>query len=397
MDRLNTNDSKAKPVSDISIDPIQIQMVKSKADIRDFVEFPKRLFQNDPNWIDPLDMDVKQFISDKHPFRLHGEGQPLLARRNGEVVGRLLVSVDPRFNEQQQTRTGCFGMFHSVDDQEVADRLLEAAADWVAKRGLTKLMGPIDYSTNYPTGLLVEGFDTPPRILMNHHARYYADLFHRFGLRKVKDLYAWWFDESNLIDQQWKARVDKMAERFGVTIRPLATNDFDADIECCRNLYNEAWKDNWGFVAMTKAEFGDLAHNLKKIAKPQMMLIAEVNGEPVGFAITIPDINEAIAPLGGRLMRFGIPWGLVRLILRIRKISTARLAALGVLEGYRRRGVAEMLIQKTFDYGIKVCGYSGAELSWTLEDNDMINRSIRRVGGRLYKTYRIYECDLPRP
>lgn len=380
-----------------AVHPVRIHRAGNNAELRQFVNFPKALFGNLPQWIDPLDLEVRRFVSDRHPFRLHGEAELLLAKRDQEVVGRVLVSDDPRFNAVHGTNAGCFGMFHSIDDQMVADQLLNAAARWIRQRGRTQLLGPIDYSTNYQAGLLIDGFNTPPRIFMNHNPPYYVRLLENWGLRKAKDLYAWWFDRDNSIDDDWRSRVARLAERFGVVIRPVRMDRFDEEVALCRDLYNEAWQDNWGFVKMTEAEFNEFAQGLKKIANPNMVLIAEVQGIPVGLAITVPDLNEAIAPLGGRLTRFGLPVGLARLLGRMKKIKTARLAALGVTPGYRRRGIAEMLIQHTFDYGKDVLGYTGAELSWTLEDNPMINRAIERVGGHRYKTYRVYQRDLVAP
>ena len=376
-------------------EPVQIRAVRTAKEVAAFIDFPKMLFRDQPHWVDPLDLEVKRFISRSHPFRAHGDAQLFAAYREGVLVGRLMASDDPNFNDQHQSNWGCFGMFHCIDDQEVADHLLDAAAHWVRKKGRTRLLGPIDYSTNYATGLLVDGFDSPPRVLMNHHPRYYQRLLKNWGLSKAKDLYAWWFTRNNSIDDQWRTRVKRMAERFGVNIRSIRMNDFDNEIALCRQLYNEAWADNWGFVRMTRLEFDDLAHSLRKFAVPEMMLIAEVKRQPVGLAITMPDLNEAIAPLKGRLTRLGLPIGLARLMVRMHRVKTARLAALGVVPRYRRRGVAEMLILHTFDYGKDKLGYTGAELSWTLEDNDMINRAICRVGGKCYKTYRIFERDLP--
>ncbi len=377
---------------------IRILPARCGSEISEFVNFPKDLFRTCPGWINPLDMEVRRFVSAKHPFRRHGDAELLLAVRGNSVVGRALVSDDPRYNDLHETNAACFGMYHSIDDQGVANQLLDAATRWARERGRTSLMGPIDYSTNYQAGLLVEGFETPPRIFMNHNPPYYARLFENWGLRKAKDLYAWWFTRDNSINDQWRSRVARLADRFGVVIRPIRMNDFARDVALCRQIYNEAWQDNWGFVQMTTEEFDEFAHGLKKIGNPNMVLIAEVQGQPVGLAITVPDLNEAIAPLGGRLARFGLPLGLARLLYRMRHVKTARLAALGVTPGFRRRGIAEMLIQRTFDYGKDVLGYTGAELSWTLEDNTMINRAIERVGGRRYKTYRVYERDFsPQP
>ena len=271
---------------------------------------------------------------------------------------------------------------------------MDAAAGWLRGRGRTAIRGPIDYSTNYPCGLLVEGFDTPPRIMMNHNRRYYAGLLESWGLRKAKDLYAWWFVDSLDLMSKWKTRLERLARRGSVTVRPFRINDFAAEVARCQEVYNAAMSELWGFVRLTEAEFQFFAKKLEQMAIADQVLLAEIDGRPVGFSITLPDMNEAIRPLNGRLTRFGLPLGLLRLLRRKRRITTARMVVLNVLKEYRRRGVAELLILRTLDYGKNVLGYTGAELSWTLEDNDSVNRTIEAVGARRYKTYRVYEKDL---
>jgi GNAT superfamily N-acetyltransferase len=282
-------------------------------------------------------------------------------------------------------------MFECMDDQQAAHALLDAAAGWLRARGRNEIMGPIDYSVNYPCGLLIDGFDTPPRVMMNHNRIYYAALLESWGLTKAKDLYAWWFiDQSNLTDS-WRHRVERIVERSGITIRHFDNNNFDAEVARCREVYNSAMRDLFGFVKLTDAEFRHLAKRLRKIAQEEQVLLAELNGKPIGFSVTLPDINEAIRPLNGRLTSWGLPLGLWRLSRGMRKISSARVTILDVLEGYRRRGVAEALILRTLDYGKNVLNYTGAELSWTQEDNLLINHTIESVGGHRYKTYRIYQ------
>jgi GNAT superfamily N-acetyltransferase len=252
-------------------------------------------------------------------------------------------------------------------------------------------MGPVDYSLNYPSGLLVEGFDTPPRIMMNHHRRYYAGLLESWGLRKARDLYAWWFEDTHDLAAQWKARAERLARRGGVAIRPFRLSDFAAEVERCRQVYNAAMGNLWRFPKLTEAEFQYFAKQLAQLAISEQVLLAEIGDRVVGLSITLPDINEAIRPLGGRLTRFGLPLGLLRFLRRKRRIKTARMVVLDVLEEYRRRGIAELLILRTLDYGQNVLGYTGAELSWTFEDNRSVNRTIEAVGARRYKTYRVYE------
>jgi GNAT superfamily N-acetyltransferase len=339
-------------------------------------------------------LEVKAFLDPrKHPFYLHGAATQFLAYDQGQLVGRILVSDDPNYNEQHETNTGCFGMFECIDDQDVASALLDAAANWLRRRGRTQMMGPIDYSTNNPCGLLIEGFDTPQRVMMNHNPPYYARLLEGWQLTKAKDLYAWWFDDSCDMLHKWAKRAERFAGRGGTVVRPLSHANFEAEVARCHDAYNRSWEKSWGFVKMTDAEFHHMALELKKYAVPELILLAEVDGEPAGLCITLPDFNEATRPLNGRLTTLGIPIGLARLLYNMRHIKTGRMAVLGVVEKFRRRGVVEMFILRSLAAGIAL-GYTGAELSWTLEDNDLINRTIEKVGGRRYKTFRLFHTDL---
>jgi len=376
-------------------DASEIREVTSRRDLDQFAKVPWRICADDPNWVPPLLVGVKEFLNRKrHPFHLHGAATQFLALKNGTALGRILVSDDPLYNRRHESNVGCFGMFECVDDRSTAHALLDAAAAWLRVRGRTSIMGPVDYSTNYNCGLLVEGFDTPPRIMMNHNPPYYAGLLESWGLAKAKDLYAWWFVDRFDLVAKWQRRTDWLARRSGVTVRPFSKKDFHAEVDRCYEVYNDAQKEHWGFAELTRAEFLYLAKRLAKIGLTDHALMAEVQGKLVGFSVTLPDVNEAIRPLDGRLTTFGLPIGLVRLLYRLPRVKTARMAILVLLEAYRRRGISELLILETLNYGKDVVGYAGAELSWTLEDNELINRTVEHVGGRRYKTYRIYEKSI---
>jgi GNAT superfamily N-acetyltransferase len=337
-------------------------------------------------------VEVKKFLDPKvHPFLWHGAAAQFLALRGGEAVGRILVSDDPNYNRVHGTNVGCFGMFESQDDEKVASALLDAAASWLRARGRTAIQGPIDYSINYACGLLIDGFDTPPRFMMNHNPPYYGRLLESWGLAKAKDLYCWWFDGYDPKLNAWQERAQRVAKRRGVTVRPFEKRNFQSELACLRVLYRSAYEENWGFIDMSDAEFQYFAKRLSEVADPNLVLLAEVDGKPAGFAITMPDLNEAIQPLHGRLTTWGLPIGLARLLWRLARVKNARVMVLVVAPGYRRRGVAELLIHQTFEYGRKTRRMEGAELGWTLEDNHVINRTIEAVGGRRYKTYRVYQ------
>ncbi|MBL8829309.1 MAG: hypothetical protein JNM18_20160 [Planctomycetaceae bacterium] len=373
------------------IKPLIVE-VASRRDREDFLWFPWQIYQSDPVWVPPLIAERRDFINPrKHPFYRHGAATTFLARRDGKPVGRILVSDDPNYNREQGANAGCFGMFESIDDPAVAHALLDAASEWLRTRGRTQILGPIDYSTNYTCGLLIDGFDTPPRVLMNHNPPWYLGLLESWGLTKAKDLYSFWFTDELKLQTRWLRLAERFAKRGNVKIRPFRLNDAEAEIANCKRIYNEAWKRNWGFVRMTDAEFAEFAHGLMDWMPPELMLLAEVDGKVAGLAMTLPDFHEAMKPLNGRIFRWGLPLGLWEFKRNCKKIRTGRLIALGVLDEYRRRGITELLILNTLINGTKYGKFEAAELGWTLEDNDLINRAIEASGGKHYKTYRILE------
>ena len=376
---------------------LEIRPVASSRDLNTFLKVPWRIYDQDPQWVPQLLLDQKEFLNPRvHPFYLHGAAEKFVAYRDGVPQGRILVSDDPRYNAEHKSNAGCFGMFESADDPEMARGLLEAASRWLRDRGRTEILGPIDYSTNYTCGLLVEGFHWPPAIMDNHNPPYYGGLLESCGLVKAKDLYSWWFLDPKNMGEMWRERAERIMRRGKITIRSFNERDFDAEVQRCNTVYNGSMERNWGFVSLTEAEFRYMAGRLKQLAEPKMVLLAEVDGYPVGFSITLPDMNEALRPLNGRLFPYGLPINVVRFLWRRRRIKTARMIVLDVLEKYRRRGIAEMLILKTLDYGKNVAHYTGAELGWTLEDNHLVNQTIEAVGAKKYKVYRIYEKSIGR-
>lgn len=372
---------------------IEIREVKTRRDRQQFLRLPYRIYRLDPAWVPPLELERAEFLDRrKHPFYRHGDATAFLALRNGSVVGRILASDDPVYNATHQENLGGFGMFECVDDAQVSIRLIEAASHWARQRGRDRLRGPMDFSLNYQCGVLVDGFETPPRIIMNHNPPSYERLLKAAGLEKAKDFYAYWFQGTHDLTTVWQRRAERMATS-NVVIRPATRQNMISEFRRCAPIFNAAWSRNWGASPMTEAEFEHFGNSLKLIAIPELLMSAEIDGRPVGFAMTLPDINEALRNVGGRLFRWGLPIGLIRLLLGLRKIRTARLVALGILDEYRGRGIAELLILRSFETFRKL-GFENAELSWTLEDNRLINRVIDAAGGKRYKTYRIFEKSL---
>lgn len=372
---------------------IKISQVRSRADRDAFIRFPWRIYKNDPAWVPPLLIERKAFLDRKrHPFYLHGDATLFLAKRNGEVVGRIMASDDPNYNSLHQTNAGCFGLFDCIDHLEVADALFRAAADWLRGKDRDEMMGPIDYSTNYVCGLLIDGFQYPPTLLTAHNPPYYSNLIEHCGFTKARDWYAWWFSERPASANRLREIASARAEKQGVRIRPVNLKDMAGEARRIRAVYNQAWEKNWGFVPFTEAEFEHMAKEMKPLLVPPATLIAEIGNEPVAFVIAVPDINVALRHIDGRLMTFGLPLGLLKLLYYRTKIRTGRLVALGVVEKYRRCGIAEMLVLQVMDEAFKR-GFTG-ELSMTLEDNVMVNRFIEAMGAARYKTYRIYGRSL---
>jgi len=379
------------------VSQIEVSQVAGDKERNAFIKFPWRIYRNDPAWVPPLIIERKAFLDRKrHPFYKHGDAALFLARyrsRGNEIVGRIMASDDPNYNALHQSNVGCFGLFESIDNREVAAELFEAASDWLRARGRSEIMGPIDYSTNYVCGLLIDGFEHPPTLLTSHNPSYYAPLIESCGFTKAKDWYAWWFSEYPEATARLRKIAIARAGKHGVTIRPVNLREIKAESERLRAVYNQAWEKNWGFVPFTEAEFEHLAREMKPLIVPQGILIAEIGNEPVGFVIAVPDINVALRHINGRLTWFGLPIGLLKLLYYKTKIRTGRLVALGVVEKYRRAGIAEMLVLQVMDEAFKR-GLTG-ELSMTLEDNFMINRFIEALGAVRYKTYRIYRKQLP--
>ena len=368
---------------------IAVSIVRSKKERDEFIKFPWRIYQNDPAWVPPLILERKEFLDrDSHPFYRHGDAALFLAQRNGETVGRIMASDDPNYNELHKTSLGCFGLFDSIDDIDVANALFSAAASWLRDRGRTEIMGPIDYSTNYVCGLLIDGFEHSATLLTAHNPPYYAGLIEAAGFRKEVDWYAWWFDPKNAPISRLRRLVDARMRRTPVRIRSINVRDLAGESQRLAAVFNKAWENNWGFVPFTPAEAEHMAKEMRPIVDPRMTLIAEIDDAPVAFVICVPDMNVALQRIDGRLTRFGLPIGLFKLLWLRRKIRKARFVALGILEKFRRTGIAEMLVLQVMEEGASR-GFT-AELSITLEDNVMVNRFIETMGAKRYKTYRIY-------
>lgn len=368
---------------------IEVVAVNGKGALKEFVELPYTLYRDEPNWVPPLRIAVKELLDrEKHPYYANAEAEFFLARQGGRTVGRVAAILDKAHNRFHEENAGFFGFYESVNDAAVAEALLTRARGWVFDRGAQVIRGPVNPSTNYECGMLVDGFDSTPMVMMTYNPRYYPVLMDQVGLRKAKDLYAY-ISNANTIDIDKIYRVaDKALNGAGVTVRPIDMKKFDAEVERIWDVYNAAWARNWGFIPMSRDEFIQMGKEMKQILKPDLVLIGEVGDRAVGFALALPDINQALKPAGGRLF----PTGLFKILYYQRLIKNVRVLALGVVEEYRSSGVAAGFYA-TLVRNARKLGYGDSEMSWILEDNVLMNRSLEVMGAKRYKTYRIYEWN----
>jgi hypothetical protein len=368
---------------------IEIAAVDNKRSLGEFVELPFAIYRNDPYWVPPLRIAVKELLDrEKHPFYANAEAEFFLAREGGKVVGRVAAIIDRNHNRFHDEKAGFFGFFESVDNVEVARALLQRARQWVFERGATFLRGPVNTSTNYECGMLLDGFDSAPMVMMTYNPRYYPGLMDQAGLSKAKDLYAY-LSNANTIEMKKIDRVgDKALKTTGVRVRPINMKDFRGDVERIWQVYEAAWKRNWGFIPMTREEFLLTGKEMKMILKPDLVLIGEVGDRVVGFALALPDVNQALKPANGSLF----PTGLLKILYHQRLIKNVRVLALGVVEEYRASGLAAGFYA-TLVRNARKLGFGDCEMSWILEDNVLMNRSLEVMGAKRYKTYRIYNWN----
>ena len=381
----------------ISAPGIEVRPVHGKKDVEVFLHVPWTLgMKEDPNWVPPLLDDYRrQLDAKKSPFLKHGELACFTAFEGDSSVGRISVQIDREFDRvhPQEPGVAFFGFFDSPDRPEVARALLEKAEEWARARGRTRLRGPFTLDSKGEVGVLVEGFDTPPRIGMSHNRPHVGRIIEAAGYAKAKDFYAWWYT-SGYIDERTKRVAEKTKALPGVKVRPMDLKHFRREVDIVRDVYNSAWKDNWGFIPFTSEELEIIATEYKMFVDTEIALVAEVEGKPAAICFAIPDVNEMVRDFDGELMRR--PLNLVKLLWRLRfdRPRHARLLLLGIKEEYRASHkygtLAALLYVEVAERGLKR-GYVGGELSWTLEDNGLINRGIERMGARRYKTYRVYE------
>jgi GNAT superfamily N-acetyltransferase len=378
------------------VSSVEIRPVRSRRDLKRFVKVPFRLHRDSPQWVPPLIFERMEFLNrEKNPWFEHGEAEYLIAERDGEPVGRITVQIDERWDETQGGSDAMFGFFETVDDPAVAAALLDSATEWARARGRSRILGPMDFTTNDEVGILIEGYELRPMILENWHPPYYKALLEGHGLGKAMDLLMWELELGSLkqgerFDPSIHAAAEKALRDEGVTIRNIDKGNLEREMRLFTPVYNDAWSDNWGFVPPTDAEIAFHAKLLKQVLDEDWAYIAEKDGEAIGAALTLPDINQVMAKMGGRLL----PFGWLRFLLGKRKVDRLRVFALGVKHAYQHTGVAAGLYLKHLETAGKPGAIEGGEMGWILETNEAMNRAMEGMGGEVVKRYRIYEKEI---
>jgi len=372
---------------------VTVVEVESSGHLKQFIKYPYRLYAGDKNFVPPLLAERKEFFDKKHnPFYRTARTQLYLAIREGEVVGRIATCISYRHNEYHQEKTGFFGFFDTIDDEDVSRKLLKVAMIELKKAGMDRMRGPMNFTTNHECGFLIDGFDSPPVVMMTYNYPYQVKLAEKFGLKKAMDLLAYKLPTSHITSNRVSRVVKKQASRLKVKIRSLNMRRFDQEIRTIKNIYNSAWARNWGFIPMDDAEFDHMAKSLKQIIDPDIVLIAELDGHSAGFALTLPDINQALIRLNGTLF----PTGLLKLLWHTKvrnKIDQCRLLTFGVIPEYRNKAIDMMLYMESHRRCLAK-GYKWGELSWVLENNDMMRRGVEQMQAVVYKRYRVLEMPL---
>ena len=373
---------------------VRIQPVTTKKELKEFIHFPWKIYRGKnkiKNWVPPLLVGEKElFDREKNAFFAHAEMENFIAYKNGEPVGRISGIIDHNYVEHLQDDAGFFGFYESINDDEVSNALLATAENWVKKRNKKRMLGPMNPSTNHVLGMLIDSFDMPPVVQMGYNPDYYVTLCDKYGLKKEKDLFCYimkreWLDLSDKIK-----RVSEIArKRNNITIRTLNMKKFDEEVELIRELYNNGWNKNWGFVPWTKEEFDQMAEELKLVAIPELVLLAFIDNSLAGISIPLPNINEILIKMNGRLL----PFGIFKLLLGKNKTELIRMAILGVRNDCHNKGIDAIFTYETYTRASKM-GIKGAEFSWILEDNYPLINLLESWGTRLYRKYRVYKKDL---
>lgn len=372
---------------------VQIQEVNFDKGINDFINFPHDLYENDPNYVPEIFIGQKDMMNPKkYPFHQYGKVKYFLAKQGNKIVGRIAAIDNTNYNKHFNSRVGFFGFMDFIEDQEVVNALLDKAKSFAKENGYEYLMGPTNFTTNETAGVLIEGFHEPNKVMMTYNKPYYGTMLENYGMSKEMDLYAYMIYTDKASDKALRIAdaVEERLKKMGITIRNMNLKDIDNEAKRIHKIYNHAWDENWGFVPFTDAEFDYLKNDLKMIADPNFAYIAEKNGEPIGFGLTLPNINEIlIKNKRGKLF----PFGIFRLLFGKNRTKTVRILALGILKEYRKSGIEAVFFAKNIAEA-KKRNLIGGEASWILENNAPMRAAATHLNGEKYKTYRLYKMPI---
>lgn len=375
---------------------ITIRSVTTPREFDRFIAVPWEIFADDPNWVPPLKFERREFLNPKkNPYFEHAKTAFFIAERNGRDVGRISAQICEIYLQRYQNQTGHFGFIDAVDDAEVFAALFAAAEGWLQENGMTHALGPFSLSINEETGTLVEGFDRPPMVMMGHALPFYNARIIEQGYGKAKDVLCYDYDLKSEMPRRMRAIIKKLMKNGTISVRPLRMKHLARDVDMILDIFNDAWSDNWSFVPMTDKEISALANTLKMLVKERAVAIAFDRGEPAAMAVSLPNVNELIRDLDGRLLPFG--WLKLLWRLKIKNPKSMRVVLMGVRKKYHATPMAatlSMAVVERLQHYHRLIGTERAEFSWILEDNMPMRNMIESAGGRHSKTYRLYKKDL---
>lgn len=370
----------------------RIERVESKSQLLAFIKSKWNFYKGDENFVPPLIQDRRKLLNEeKNPFYKHAEIQHFLAKRDSKVIGRISAIINGNHNKTHNDKVGFFGFFECINSPEVAAALFEAAESWLKERGMDTCRGPVNPSMNDETGLLIDGFDSPPVLLMTYNPPYYKDLIEEQGYGKAKDLYAYHLTNGEYISDRMERMQEALIKRYDLTIRKIDfKNNFDNDVESLKEIYNAAWQPNWGFVKITDEEFDFLAADLKTFAVEDYVLLLESKGKLVGFSLGLPDLNQVLI----HNKRGSLLGAAYHLLTKKKLINTMRILILGVLPEFQGKGFDSVLYYEVGKRS-RPLGIEYGEASWILEDNEAMKKGATQImKGKHYKTYRIFEKEI---
>lgn len=377
---------------------ITIKEVTNKSDLKEFVKFPWTIYKQDPNWVPPLIMERMEVLDQKkNPYFEHARAKLWLAYRGNDIVGRITAQIDDLVEQHHNEKIGHFGFFDCIDDQDVANALLDTACDWLKEQGRTSVIGPFSLSINEEAGMLVEGFDTPPSLMMNHALPYFKDLMTGYGMEKIKDLWAYYLKiDKEVLPPTIKKLITRSMRDGKIKLRPINMKNYEKDLNTILDIYNDAWSGNWMALPFTEAELNKTVKDLKLLIREDFTYIAEYDGVPMAMMVTLPNLNEIIADLDGKIL----PLGIFKLLWRLKvqpNYKTVRVPLMGVRKKYQNTAIGGAMAFALIEecrINAEKAGCTHAELSWVLEENTRLSKMLETVGCWRYKNYRMFTKTL---